>query len=966
MRVKYIIGIGASAGGLEALEHFFKKNTKIKGVAFVVVQHLSPTHKSLMPELLKRYTDLPIKVIKDKELIQPNIVYLMPAGTTVEIFGDSFKLTPRKSHEFNLPVDLFFSSMARRFRKKAIAVILSGTGSDGTRGCLAVNSAGGFVLVQDPSDAKFDGMPASAISTGVVDVIAAAKDLDSKLYEYLQKPDIKLFDIDESKEDKEIISEDEAFDGVLRLLLQYTGIGFANYKPATVLRRIERRMQINNLTKLENYRQFLLDNPEEIILLQREILIPVTSFFRDESAFEALQLKVVSKIIETTQSREPIRVWCAGCSTGEEAYSLAMLFLEAFDKMRAWHPLKVFGTDVNDQNIAIAGTGAYPESIVKEVSKERLERFFDKKGSQYFVKRDLRSSVVFAKHDLLKDPAFTKMNLVSCRNTLIYFKNEAQSSALNRLTYAAGNGGYLFLGSSESISNIDIDYKIIDNKSKIFQCFAHSSLTNKLIQSTLTPYQPSIKINQSHIQTRKIKNNQEVVNLAEKELLGAYAQPTLLLNSANDILHIFGKAQKYLVMPSGPVSMELSKVLHPQLISSALALIFKAIKDHISLQSDLLNLEVNQEQVLLRLHVRPLEYHGSVNTLLTFEEKQIDDHNIAKSQILNVNDLSRVELLQQELTATRERLQATIEELETSNEELQATNEELMASNEELQSANEELQSVNEELSTINSEYQEKLYILNRLNADLDCMMQAVGNATIFLDHDLLITRFTPEAINLFKLRDSDVGRPLNEIKNTFDCLQLDDDIILAQRKKLGRSRQIKTEDGKSYLMKVLPYQLDDSSRIGVVISFTDISHVVGLKRLQAVIDALSAHMVVLDTKGNIVMINRAWQQFAQANGNDSMCNTDLGANYIKACLEEFDGVTDLYANKAKATILKVLEGSEQRGQLIYPCHSPTQQRWFMMDVNAIHGIDDLAVVISHINISHLYNKEYLSDKEVL
>lgn len=395
-------------------------------------------------------------------------------------------------------------------------------------------------------------------------------------------------------------------------------------------------------------------------------------------------------------------------------------------------------------------------------------------------------------------------------------------------------------------------------------------------------------------------------------------------------------------------------------------MIFKAIKDHISLQSDLLNLEVNQEQVLLRLHVRPLEYHGSVNTLLTFEEKQIDDHNIAKSQILNVNDLSRVELLQQELTATRERLQATIEELETSNEELQATNEELMASNEELQSANEELQSVNEELSTINSEYQEKLYILNRLNADLDCMMQAVGNATIFLDHDLLITRFTPEAINLFKLRDSDVGRPLNEIKNTFDCLQLDDDIILAQRKKLGRSRQIKTEDGKSYLMKVLPYQLDDFSRIGVVISFTDISHVVGLKRLQAVIDALSAHMVVLDTKGNIVMINRAWQQFAQANGNDSMCNTDLGANYIKACLEEFDGVTDLYANKAKATILKVLEGSEQRGQLIYPCHSPTQQRWFMMDVNAIHGIDDLAVVISHINISHLYNKEYLSDKEVL
>lgn len=855
MKLDYIVGIGASAGGLEALENFFSKNSKInKKVAFVVVQHLSPTHKSLMPELLKRYTDLPIKVIKNNEQVLPGIVYLMPAGTTVEIDDNKFRLTPRKSHEFSLPVDVFFSSMAKSYKKRAIAVVLSGTGSDGTRGCLAVNSAGGFVFIQDPEDAKFDGMPSSAINTGVVDVIAKASDLDSKIAEYINKPNIKLFELNEIQ-DIEVVSEDQVFDRVLRLLLQYTGINFSLYKPATILCRIERRMQINSVTQLEQYCQFLADNPEEITLLQREILIAVTSFFRDDKAFESLRVKVINKIIEDTSPREPIRVWCAGCSTGEEAYSLAMLFLEAFDKMGVWHPLKIFATDVNDQNIAIAGVGAYPESIVNEVSKDRLERFFDKKGSRYIVKRELRSSVVFAKHDLLKDPAFTKMHLVSCRNTLIYFKSEAQKNALMRLTYAAGNGGYLFLGSSETISNIDIDHKIIDIKNKIFQCFAVGGLTNKLIESTLSSYQPINKVQNLSPSNRSYKSAQELVTLAEKELLTAYAQPSILLSSSNDILHIFGKAQLYLAVPSGPVSMELSKVLHPHLVSSALALIFKAQKDLISLQSDIINIKINQEEHFLCLHVRPIEHNGLISILLSFEEKKVDESTSVKSQILNVDDLSRVELLQQELTATKERLQATIEELETSNEELQATNEELMASNEELQSSNEELQSVNEELSTINSEYQEKLYILNRLNADLDCMMQAVGNATIFLDHNLLITRFTPEAINLFKLRDNDLGRPLTEIKNSFECKHFDDDIFLTQRKKVAKTRQIKSYDGKSYLMKILPYRLDDSSKIGVVINFTDISHVIDLKRLQSVIDALSSHMVVLDNKGNIVML---------------------------------------------------------------------------------------------------------------
>ncbi|MEY8714967.1 CheR family methyltransferase, partial [Francisella philomiragia] len=511
MDFDYIVGIGASAGGLEALEHFFKKNSKInKNVVFVVIQHLSPTHKSLMPELLKRYTDLPIKIIKDREKIVPRVIYLMPAGTTVEISENRFRLTPRKTHEFSLPVDVFFSSMAKSYKKKAIAVVLSGTGSDGTRGCLAVNSAGGFVLVQDPNDAKFDGMPASAINTGVVDVVTAADELDAKIAEYIQKPDIKLFDIDETMFDKQAVSGDQAFDEVLRLLLQYTGVSFSDYKPATVLRRIERRMQINSVTKLEQYCHFLADNPEEILLLQREILIPVTSFFRDDKSFEVLRIKVVNKIIEDTAPKEPIRVWCAGCSTGEEAYSLAILFLEAFDKMRIWHPLKIFATDVNEQNITVAGIGAYPESIANEVSKERLERFFDKKGSQYVVKRDLRSSVVFAKHDLLKDPAFTKMHLVSCRNTLIYFKAAAQKNALTRLTYAAGNGGYLFLGSSETISNIDVDYKVVDNKSKIYQCFAVAGLTNKLIRSTLTSFQPSIKALNPPVALRSYRSNQEL------------------------------------------------------------------------------------------------------------------------------------------------------------------------------------------------------------------------------------------------------------------------------------------------------------------------------------------------------------------------------------------------------------------------------------------------------------------------
>ncbi len=952
----YVVAIGASAGGLEALERFFSHCPPDTGGAFVVIQHLSPDHKSMMHDLLGRYTRMAVNVVADGMAVEADHVYLIPPGTIMRVQDGRFELTPKNPHQLSLPIDIYLSSLAEEQADRAIGVILSGTGSDGTRGATAINAAGGFLLAQDPSDARFDGMPSSVIATGLVDAVLPADHLASRVVSYINNIPIEPADIP-SPLVRESRTPEEAQEGILQLLLQSGGIDFHDYKQATLLRRIERRMQVRHLRTMDDYLAVLEQDRMELTTLRRELLIPVTSFFRDTEAFAALKTDVVEPLVEQTGPGDPIRVWVAGCSTGEEAYSIAMLFLEAFDTKKRWPSLKVFATDVNQQNIDIAAAGLYPDSAAAELTPERLERFFQRTGNAYTVKADLRQCIVFARHNLLVDPPFTRMSLVSCRNTLIYFTADAQRRAQNRLQYAIRPDGYLFLGSSESIAGNSTGFTVLHAKHKLFQ------RTGKLSSPAFTPdeamrssHLPPIMGRRSVAGTRPTLDEGNHVDEAMHALLQDYGPPSMLINDRHEVVHMFGDVSAFFRARAGVASLELNRILPDNIVPVASALLFKSDKEDARMVSDLLRLPSDEQgELAVRLAARPIRTRNDERLMLLCFERQ---RNLPASlpAVVNVDaeTMARVDILERELGATRESLQATIEELETSNEELQATNEELMASNEELQSSNEELQSVNEELNTVNAEFQEKMSILNRVNADLDTMTKAVGVATVFVDEAIRLTRFSPDAANIFKLRDTDVGRPLDEIAHVLRYPGLIDDMRLTLTTTRMLEKEARGPDGKAYLVRVLPYGIASSQSRGVVATFVDITAFHDRQRLQSVIDALPEHVAVLEADGTIAMVNAAWIRFARANGDTDLRWSGVGANYLDACATSTVSEEGLQAAKARLGIKSVLEGTSSSFSMQYPCHSPTEQRWFVMNVAPIHGQYHGAVV-SHINITTWY-----------
>ncbi|MGD1984416.1 MAG: CheR family methyltransferase, partial [Chromatiaceae bacterium] len=756
----FIVGIGASAGGLEALERFFTHCPSDTGAAFVVVQHLSPDHKSMMLDLLARYTSMQVVMVQDGMGIEADKVFLIPAGTIMRLSGDRFELRPKAPHILTLPIDIFFTSLADAYSRQAVGIVLSGTGSDGSRGAMAINASGGFLMAQESKTAKFDGMPASVIGTGLVDAILPAEELPQRLVAHINNlPAETLLKVPQQVEVP--VSDEEAYEGIMQLLLQSAGIDFHDYKLATILRRIERRMQVRHLNRIENYYALLKGDRQELFTLKRELLIPVTNFFRDPDAFKVLEREVVAKIVNDSHTGSTIRVWVAGTSTGEEAYSIAMLFLEAFEHGRKWPSLKVFATDVSQDSIDAAASGVFSEATATEITRERLERFFTQTGSSFTVKPELRQTIVFAKHNLLSDPPFTQMDLVSCRNTLIYFTQEAQRKALQRLQFAARSKGYLFLGSSEALANGDLGFSVKDSKYKLFQRSANAPALSFDTEHQAFRGYVARSVRGKPVPVTTAGKDTVAIDSASRALLKQYAPPSMLVNDRNEVIHLFGDVQPYFQAREGSASLEVGRVLPESIVPVASALMFKSAKDHQRMVSDLIHVELNDgNRLLVRLSVTPVAQQGDATLLLlSFEaHRRIEEGEAPVPIDVDAETVARVDVLERELTATRESLQATIEELETSNEELQATNEELMASNEELQSSNEELQSVNEELNTVNAEYQEKVGILNKVNADLDSMAKAVGVATVFVDDDMNLTRYSPDAVGIFKLRETDVG----------------------------------------------------------------------------------------------------------------------------------------------------------------------------------------------------------------
>lgn len=966
--ISHVVAIGASAGGLDALEKLFSGLPASTGAAFVVIQHLSPDHKSMMASLLARHTAMPVQMVEDGMALAPNAVFLIPPGTLMRVDQGRLRLTPKAPRMLTLPIDVFFHSLAESCRDRAVAVVLSGTGSDGTRGATSINASGGLLIAQDPETAKFDGMPRSVIGTGLVDVVLPVDQIAARLVAHIQRQPVDTGALKLSVP-AEPISPESAHAAILHLLRQVGGINFEEYKPATVIRRIERRMAVCRVVMLDAYLALLHRDRSELLTLRREILIPVTSFFRDSEAFDALARQAIEPLVAARGSGDALRVWVAGTSTGEEAYSLGMLFLEAFEAQKRWPALKIFATDVEQSCIEAASAGVFPESIAAELAPERLERFFVRKGNEFLVKSELRQSIVFARHNLLADPPFTRIDLLTCRNTLIYFKAPAQDRVLRHFEYALVPGGFLFLGSSESIADSQRAFQPLNARQRIWQRTGSPTPRLDLFRTERNDVGPLLSSRRRASVAGVVSDPRSPVEQGFAALLKAYAPPpAVLVNGRHELVHSFSELPGLLRIREGHASLELARMLPPELVPVASALLFKCARENARVGSGAVRINayapgVGEDpagSVVLRLVAWPVgEVEGERYLLLTFERVGAGEALGEKVLDVSAESNERLEVLEHELAATRETLQATIEELETSNEELQATNEELMASNEELQSSNEELQSVNKELHTVNAEYQEKIEILNRLCADLESLVRIVAVGTVFVDEALRLTRYTPEASRVIKLRDRDLGRPLDELVHELHYPNLIHDLRLSLEHNQLSERQVHARDGTRYLVRMLPYRIPSSGEQGAVLSFVDVTALHDSTRLQAIIDALGEHIAVLDIEGRIVQVNRAWREFAAENGDPQLRSCGPGVDYLNICRVSVGPEGDS-ARVASDGIRAVLEGRRERFSLEYPCDSPTESRWFVMQVARLNG-DTPGAVVSHVNITEWRKTQSLS-----
>jgi two-component system CheB/CheR fusion protein len=966
----FVVAIGASAGGLDALERLFETLPADTGAAYVVIQHLSPDHKSMMDSLLSRHTEMPVRVAEHGMPLAPDCVFLIPPGKYMTLMGDRLQLAPKPDHGLSLPIDMFFHSLADQYHDNAIGVVLSGTGSDGARGLATLNANGGIVLVQDPTSAKFDGMPRSAIATGLVDVVAHVETLAEQLQAHIRAPRSGA---------QRLLSSDVAgmlalpLDGILQRLAASSGIDFREYKPATVMRRIERRMQVLHCGSLTDYLEQLTRSNEEAALLRRELLIPVTRFFRDPEVWDALVSDVIAELVERRQGPEPIRVWVACCATGEEAYTVAMLFAEAFERLGRDQVLKIFATDAEQQYIDHAAAGLYPGTIAAEVSAQRLARFFVKKDDFYAVRPEIRQSVIFARHNLIADPPFTRMDLVSCRNALIYFQPVAQERGLRRLQYALKPGRFLLLGPSESLGALHRDFSTLNSKLKLYQ-LVHKERHSAGLDAAVPRLRPAPRASRRLLAasgTMLSRDLEKPVESGLKQLLDQYLPPTLLVGENRELLHVFGDTTGVLQFNPGDVTLDVLKLL-PRELSWAAGVLLKNLRANGEPQhsseirlppsdSGAVALPARRVRMVARAlppavptasDIGPRE-PDPLHALLSFEVALADDGSETNDAQMaaNIEQREHIDALERELQASHLSLQATIEELETTNAELQATNEELMASNEELQSTNEELQSVNEELYTVNSEYQEKVDILNAVNADLENVSKAAAIPTVFVDEELRLTRFTAQATQLFKLREGDVGRSIEDFAHRLDYNDLFADVRRALKAGVSTECEVRSLDGNWWIASIHPYSDRSRAAPRAVMTFFDITSIKDSQRMQAVIDSLPEHLAVIDPHGTIVYTNEAWQLFASRTCGEGQAtpSSGPGTNYLKVCAEAAS--VDADAQRAYLGLKAVLAGTLPVFTLRYPCHTPTEEQWFLMHAAPIrHGTG--GAVVSHINVS--------------
>jgi two-component system CheB/CheR fusion protein len=803
------VGIGASAGGLEALSQFFDAMPTASGCAFVVIQHLSPEHRSVMDKLLARRTKMAVHVATDNVTLCADTIYLIPPRKNLTLSNGSLHLLePQRERGINLPIDLFFDSLAEDAGNRSVAIILSGTGSDGSRGIRRIKEVGGMVLVQDPKSAQFDGMPRSAMHTELNDYTMAPGALAEFLDDYAQQPIVHGA---EPSMQVELDDTGEALTDIFRLLADETNIDFSYYKPATIARRMERRMGINRLSDLDAYRLLLEESSREVRTLGRELLINVTQFFRDDAAFTFLEKEVIPGLIQNAGGERDVRVWIAGCSTGEEAYSVAILLDEAFVRAGLTRRFKIFATDVDASALADATPGHYTSLIERDVSPTRLKRYFKALEDGYVLKPEIRQSIVFAEHNMISDPPFSNIDLVCCRNVLIYFQHAIQQKVISTFHFALRENGCAFFGGSESIGELDSYFEPVHRAHRIFRKRGDSTalLTaatartgSRGFPTTLTPIDGLLK------SYRSGSKNQDFEEIREL-LLSEYLTPSLVVDEHGNALHVFGDAGRYLTrFPDGKVTNRVHDILPRELSVTASTAMGRARKERTAVEYSNIIVNLGDTTERTDLHARYLEAENGAGRFLIVLKPHTTEASsaLALDASESMHGDQRIRDLEVQLQQEQEGRQRTSEELETTNEELQSTNEELVSANEELQSTNEELQSVNEELFTVNTEYQEKIVELSQTGDDLDKLMTFTSIGLVFVDGNCAVRKFSKQATRYFRLLASDIGRPLRYVANVFEHESLVDDIAEAMLEEEPSSKKLKTRDGDSRELVFIPH----------------------------------------------------------------------------------------------------------------------------------------------------------------